>query len=291
MRNYILVIGIAFFFNSCEKEIPLDDQEKAPRIVINGIFSANDTMRIHISESRNILYEGELPNITNADAKLLDANGNVIGTFLHEGDGYYVMTEVIPQVGSVYGITVAATGFTSVSASSYTPEVLSSVQIDTLRTGETMKYEIIFQDDPNEINYYSLSLKKLYYYYDSWTGDTVLYEDNYFCTNEVIVQSGYSDVNGDICGMAMLFSDATFNGQNYSFSCSNYISVWEDTCRMVATLSSVSEDYYKYNVTLAKYEQTQGDPFAQPVQVYSNIENGFGIFGGYSSFSDTLIIP
>jgi len=60
---------------------------------------------------------------------------------------------------------------------------------------------------------------------------------------------------------------------------------------MVATLSSVSEDYYKYNVTLAKYEQTQGDPFAQPVQVYSNIENGFGIFGGYSSFSDTLIIP
>ncbi|MBK6525335.1 MAG: DUF4249 family protein [Crocinitomicaceae bacterium] len=31
---------------------------------------------------------------------------------------------------------------------------------------------------------------------------------------------------------------------------------------------------------MEKYQETAGDPFAQPVQVYSNVENGFGIFGG-----------
>jgi len=30
------------------------------------------------------------------------------------------------------------------------------------------------------------------------------------------------------------------------------------------------------------------DPFAEPVQVYNNIENGFGIFAGYAADVDTI---
>jgi 3-deoxy-D-manno-octulosonate 8-phosphate phosphatase (KDO 8-P phosphatase) len=34
----------------------------------------------------------------------------------------------------------------------------------------------------------------------------------------------------------------------------------------------------------------KGSPFAEPVQVYNNIENGFGIFGSESLSVDTLEI-
>lgn len=44
--------------------------------------------------------------------------------------------------------------------------------------------------------------------------------------------------------------------------------------------SNVSESSHYYNRSFQLYQETQGNPFAQPVQVFSNITNGFGIFGG-----------
>ena len=58
--------------------------------------------------------------------------------------------------------------------------------------------------------------------------------------------------------------------------------------RSILKLNYSKEDYFKYKLSLEKYQETAGDPFAQPVQVYSNVENGFGIFGGYSVYRDTL---
>lgn len=291
MRTKLIAIGLLLFSISCEKEIPLDDEEKAPRIVVNGIFSANDTIRIHLSESRNVLFDGELPNLLAAEAKLLDENDNVLGSFVHEGNGIYVLNSVLPTAGNVYKITVSSLSFTPVSSSTSAPAPLTTAQIDTTRTGDEMNYELTFQDNASEANYYAISIRKISFYIDDFTGDTIYYEDIYFCSSEIIVQNGSADANGERCNSIMLFSDASFNGQSVSFSASNYIGEYEDTTYVVATISSVSEDFYKYNITLANYEATQGSPFAQPVQVYSNIENGFGIFGGYSSYSDTLIIP
>ena len=291
MKAKFFIILSVLFFVSCEKEIPLDDEEKAPRIVVNGIFSANDTIRIHVSESRNVLFDGELPNLLTADAKLLDENDNLLGTFVHEGDGIYVLNSVLPIAGNIYKITVSSSGFASVASSTSAPQPLTTAQIDTTRTGDEMNYKLTLQDNGSEVNYYAVAIKKISYYVDGFSGDTIYYEDIYFCSKEIIVQNGSADSEGERCNSIMLFSDATFNGQTVSFSASNYIHQFEDTNYVVATISSVSEDYYKYNVTLTNHGATQGSPFAQPVQVYSNIENGFGIFGGYSSYSDTLIIP
>ena len=44
------------------------------------------------------------------------------------------------------------------------------------------------------------------------------------------------------------------------------------------TLKNHSEDYYMYKKTFNVYQSVRGNPFAEPVQVFSNIENGYGIF-------------
>ena len=51
---------------------------------------------------------------------------------------------------------------------------------------------------------------------------------------------------------------------------------------MFVYLISASEDYFRYKRTYSLQEESSGDPFAQPVNVYNNIENGFGIVAGYS---------
>ncbi|NUM50252.1 MAG: DUF4249 family protein [Flavobacteriales bacterium] len=37
-----------------------------------------------------------------------------------------------------------------------------------------------------------------------------------------------------------------------------------------------------------KYDATQGNPFVEPVIIYSNIKNGIGIFAGYSYSAKAL---
>lgn len=44
----------------------------------------------------------------------------------------------------------------------------------------------------------------------------------------------------------------------------------------------MSEDYYKYQRTYIKQIETKNNPFASVIEVYSNIENGVGIFAGHN---------
>ena len=50
-------------------------------------------------------------------------------------------------------------------------------------------------------------------------------------------------------------------------------------------LRTLSEDQYRYQRTRILQEFSEGDPFSEVVPVYTNVENGFGIFAGYSSDS------
>lgn len=288
MRSFLISIVFISALTSCEKEIPLDKEVKEPKIVVNGIFSANETIRVHLSESRDILYEGFLPDLTTGTVQLFDADNVLLGEFIHEAYGMYVLENVIPESGKIYHLKVSAPGYNSVTASSETPSIIAISQIDTVRAGDRMKYEITFQDDVNQQNFYELKMINLTYYFDEEMGEYYPSVSPYFCSNETIIQNSSGQTEGEYCSTSMLFSDASFNGQNFSFSASNYF--YQDSTFVAITLSSVSNDYYKYKISLAKYQETQGSPFAQPVQVYSNIENGFGIFGGYSSYSDTLFV-
>ncbi len=53
---------------------------------------------------------------------------------------------------------------------------------------------------------------------------------------------------------------------------------------------SISEDYYLYHTTLTRQIRDQDTLFNNPVIVYDNIDNGIGIFAGYSNAVDTIVI-
>lgn len=297
MKN-IQFIGISLALLSvlwaCEKEIVLKQEEVEPRIVVNSIFSANDTIWVQLSESRNVLFEGELPVITDAALQLTDGNGSVLGEFIHESDGNYYMPTVLPVAGNRYGIIASKAGLKSVSAFSAAPNLISVTSIDTVSFADVseMEFTIKFSDDVTETNYYSISIAS-YNGYPNELGEVVYYENNYFTTKEFYVVNGGDDIGGDgtkydsefyFTDELLVGADISFKGRIYYFSDS------EEPRFFVVKVASLSEDLYKYKVTYANYLNTQGSPFAEPVRVYSNVENGFGIFGGGSISRDTLFV-
>ena len=50
----------------------------------------------------------------------------------------------------------------------------------------------------------------------------------------------------------------------------------------------VTEEYFKYIKSLSAYQNSSDNPFAEPVNVYTNIANGYGIFSANTVAVDTI---
>jgi hypothetical protein len=81
------------------------------------------------------------------------------------------------------------------------------------------------------------------------------------------------------------FSDVLFNEEEFTVNVKMMPNGWggpPTKTKFHVYFRAVSEDYYRYKVTSLLQDFVGEDPFAQPAQVYNNIQNGFGIFAGYS---------
>ena len=66
----------------------------------------------------------------------------------------------------------------------------------------------------------------------------------------------------------------------------------EGTKYLVAELMHVSKEFYNYYTTLSNQRNSQFDIYSEPTQLYTNIENGLGVFAGASMSTNNLkIIP
>ena len=57
---------------------------------------------------------------------------------------------------------------------------------------------------------------------------------------------------------------------------------------LVVHLQSTSKEYYQYMKSFDQYVENDGNPFAEPTLVKTNVKNGLGILGASSEITDTL---
>ena len=291
MKHLFLIITGFTLFISCEKEIVLPENDSKPQVVVNCMFAADSTWLITLSESRALLNNDALPYISNGTIKLLNDADLEIGEFIFDSEGKYRLSAPTPIVGSTYKIKVDVPGYETVSAAAYAPKMADIIAIDTLSKPHiyAMSYDIKIQDQINVANYYSVSIIGRSYWVDTETMDTNVYEVSGITTAEPYVANGYEDFEtNERYAEEFFFSDELFDGDLISFKVIGSLITIDNPGFYRVCIKSYSEAAYKYFVSLKKYEQADGDFFAEPVQVISNIENGLGIFGGYSTYADTL---
>ena len=206
--------------------------------------------------------------------------------------GIYESTQT-PKIGKVYTLRVASDGLDSVRAES---EILSPVQIKRISKAqkryESLDYtelSIVFSDDEKVANYYNVSL---YEYEGETFGNCEFFGTPfYFASVDNELKIGdILDTNSveyfDQDGAA--FNDLLFNGTNYTLKLLIENRHIDSIDVAMVEIKSLSKNYYEYITTRTAYILAQGDPFSQPVYVKSNIENGYGIFAGYSNTWDCI---
>ncbi len=298
MKKYILILlPFLLFLLACEKEIKFKGKDVNSKIVVNARISTDSVWAVHISKSLSILDKAKPSVLSLATVKIQDMQGNTIEELSYTSDGIYVSsTGKKPEAGKSYKLQVSHTGYETVYAECFFPNPVSITQLDTgkayFRDNEYMRLRLRLNDPMQEENFYMIRahIGHMQYVYDEFGQviDSVYsyYSEGLMSTTLYMEYAGGDSENGyDL----MLFTrDNLYNGQQVEFDIYlNYylFNSFEGYKNDIfLEFISAGKDYYLHTLSKRKYDLVQGNPFAEPVMIYSNIENGIGIFGGYSAF-------
>jgi len=321
MKKIIFLIVIAISFISCVEILDISVDEEDKQLVLNSIISPDSLIKVNISKSIGAT-EGDayLEFIYGAAVKLYE-DGNFIEDLKQDTFGYYTSTKM-PEVGKEYTITAEKDNFPLVTGKTTTipkillKEISMDVSIDsTTETwcdgngycfDTTLLYfsdqgtlYLSFDDPADENNYYYLLLSTMIpiYVWDDFGNQYIkgYYESPiWYSLENSIDEFTYFSLDNNKWGYA--FSDNLFDGSTknikttiYMWDLFQYTETGTSISPLYVHLYSINKDLYNYIISYENYSSSNNNPFSEPVNIYTNIINGFGLFSSFSSCTDSLV--
>ncbi|MDW8419864.1 MAG: DUF4249 domain-containing protein [Chitinophagales bacterium] len=300
---------------SCTRDLDIELPEPQKKLVLNGILTAGQSPAISV-ETNSGMHADSFPHSVKTARVILTERGGWSDTLLAytSSDNYtYYLSPAnrTIQQGKIYEIFAMDNKLPPVFAVTTVPD---SVAFDAtnLQRNKIMtdinnikiyydEFNLSFKDAPGEKNFYSLSVTYI---------DTIMQIDGngnlvhtpilttgcIRTSDAQIVQSSDIPVEDDRtsfnCYSSLIFSDKFIQGKSVNIPIQimrSYDEYHAQNPVYKITLHHLSESYYQYLVTLNLQNRFRNNPFAEPVQVYNNIQNGLGIFCGKAT--SVKIIP
>jgi biopolymer transport protein ExbD len=257
MRNISLFILTFFSLTACQTELSVLDIPNENKLVVQSFISPQDTLlSVRVSNTNAIIGQVTKEFKTVSNAVVTIGNGTKNISLPYDKEGYYRVSskQLAIKAGQTYFLQVNTPDGRSVSAECTIPVNsvdAKKVSVDIQSVSSNRKFIVLKWDDiPNQQNYYGISA----------TYDT----PNKNCNNDILVvrnknregdQFTYSFNTDTVCG----------NGSP------NYIIV----------IANYDLNGYQFLSSLSEQNSVNGIPFTEPVQIYSNIKGGYGVFSGY----------
>jgi len=298
------------FPKACEKVIDIDIDEISPMIVLNSVITPDSTIEVSLSRTRHILDDAALNTLKGATVTISDTLGNSEVLIIGE-DEIYRTTALNPQSGMKYTVRATVPDYYDVEATTTVPDIIPIAAIDTFTTisgdywSNEFNVSFLFDDPPGVANYYMVSVVARMVHDNSYV--EFLYDTVYVDPHDGYVVMGYvpdtiysdwveySNVYGNVSDLlvegfspgdhGMFFSDKLFDGKSFRMNFSipdYYFNNSSDTAALYIRFKSLDEHFYRYIKKLEMHYYAQDDFLATPVQMYSNISDGLGIFGSYA---------
>ncbi|MEM1121593.1 MAG: DUF4249 domain-containing protein [Bacteroidota bacterium] len=302
---FLLTFGV-LLATSCEEPVDLDFAVQESQIVVNSHFVEGEPFRVTLTKSKNILTTEPEEFVNNAIVKIFDPQGTALEELrlVHFRTPYYESRSLQPTSGKTYRLEVTVPDYPQIIAEDIVPlpVALQSIEMDTLEilgAAEDKLYKVAINvhfDDPiGAQDYYHLSLYNDLSVVDNGSMFSEGPDDNR--KNLTPLMPLESDPTNPTVTFhyedgGVLFTDEAFDGQDASLKFYSLLSLnnADHQGKIVGELRTVSRAYYLYQTSLARQIANKDRPFVEPTRVYSNIENGLGIFSGYAQYRDSVAI-
>lgn len=289
-----LIILFLFLYCSCSKVIEINlDNNKA--LVLNSILNPDSLLTFRISTTASLLNEYDTLN-ENLQFSLYEEDKLIFESVLQTN---LFKTDIKPTQGRKYTVELKSDNFPQIKASDTIPGLVSIDNADMIFPAGVDAYgsylaeaNISFTDPPNDKNYYELII------HHGQRNNKVFWSADYQTNDKVLMNEGDQDYHPT----SFFFSDELFNGESYTMSIKHDVGYSLKDNKLTAfpiyaTLRSVSRTYYLYRkfYTRHAYNQQFQNEFldfifkGEPQNMFTNIENGYGIFAGYCESTFKII--
>lgn len=271
---------VALLYGGCEKTVSIDTGKIKPRLVLNALIEPDSIFKVELSKSRSLMDSSQSVEMINSASVKIFEDGVLKKSILGGREGVYSAL-FKPKQTSIYRIEVDNVEFGHSVATSSIPDkpiLVSAVPTTELTPSSSpryYKYKLVIKDSGKHRDYYYL--RAFLIQRDYAPGTTI---------GNVMPYDIYSDdrvvVSDDHTLRGVLFDDGAFNGYEYELIIySPYRVTFANP--LWFELASISKEYYNYLSSVITQNSAGDNPFAEPVIIKSNVQNGTGIFGARNS--------
>lgn len=307
-HKFVWLLGLFVVFG-CEKELEYDLPSAQPQLVVNSVFSLDSLIRIEVSLSGSPGSGSALRSLRNPKITLFDDETQVKDFVL---DSMYATpfnfggtsnASVAPvklffqqtsttrvRSGRPYSIEVRYPGMPTITATNTVPRPVrataivqphpSAINID----GMTMvKQGFRIDDNGGRENYYGIEVLA------APNGQPEAAEripffsgEKSFSENLTVIEGQYDQGVLYQTANGVYFSNGKFVGREKDFEIYVEEQYTQGAFDLKVRVLTLSKAFFDFAISYQKQKTSAGNPYAEPAQVYSNIENGLGIFAGYA---------
>ncbi|MBC8083883.1 MAG: DUF4249 domain-containing protein [Hymenobacter sp.] len=266
---------------------------------------------LFVSASQGVLEVKEPTGRADATVELLNEAGQVVEQFRHRPrpgysyntgqpdslPGYYVPTRGFAgEPGPTYTLRASAPGVEAVEAALTLParavietgSYVSSTQSNPNIRGGAGRLTCSILDNAATTDYYLAYARVLDRSGQYWGSMQLDYSSNNGNDSDISLNRFQLSESRSIYSQYP-FSDAGGNGQRLNLSNEVYMQydgsygaggTYPEPGFIEIIVSSITPDTYRFYQSLNRYYDTDGNPFAEPAPLYSNVRPGYGLFGG-----------
>jgi len=313
----LITIWSVLMLFSCESTNIVDIEEPESSIVVEAIISTDSTWVVDLSYSQSSADYSEPRPVENAIIKIeAEGNADVESTFFldDQGNGRYTFG-TNPTAGRTYTMTIEADDQV-VTATTYVPKGITinnknigkQTVIDPVSNQKSVSLEISLTEEYDFDKYYAYEIEALNYVINEMntvdTGGSKGSKGGH-TTTPPSTNGGTRPYNNYSSGFNTKFANIKTNAPLALASGDsgtlvvNHTTIQEASSNYISTQSSsnvnsggsktivnyklkvwsISEDFYKFLSSINAGDQASSESYSE---VYSNINNGDGIFAGYN---------
>lgn len=315
MRKSLYILFIISILFSCERVIDITPVDVEQELVVNGQISLNEKDTLILTSTGSI--ETVHTSVSGANITVTYQK-DTVGRYIESSDGIYCYEGKSFQENLMYGLKVEHQDYSSVCAETKIP-VVPEISFATYSDNQEKYKEVFganfqvlleFEDDGETDDYYIISSSFTYKvivldYFDPDVIDTIIigtdrshlnsrssFVEMIITRNNINLVQNQIDWEGGYHPWAdeVVFSDKFFNGQKITVPLDFYLWNMEYTTKLSLTLTAISEEYYQLLRSLAAKKKNDEGFFPEPLQMYSNVENGQGVWAAKASKTISLEI-
>lgn len=270
---------------ACEVDYSFNEKDFKPRVVVNALITPQEPFAVQLHWSRSYSAESGFSPVEEAEIRLYEDNAEVVRCTANPTGT--TQTTFQATAGRSYRLVVTVPGYGDLSAQTTIPAAPTATFSFALQKGWYRHFDVADlsagtdakaiwirgteRNDNGEKDIYAFHTTSLFV--DQVNGSNDAYESDE--KGSTIDFEHFLRIPRENLRAAFPLRFSTFGAAEN---------------RHTFQVISASDSYDRYMRSLYKHdlntgESAQENPFIEQITVYSNIDNGLGIFAGYNYFT------